>query len=247
MALLPIVLAVLTGLVVGALRRGRLRAIARTRIHHPEFIAVAIGCSLFVDVSDAGPSGAVALVGLIGGIVFAGLNLHLAGMAVIAVGIAANLLPVALNGAMPVRADALVEAEMVTADELDRVALSGARELRNDDTLLAVLGDTYPVRWTGQVVSLGDLIMMVGLADVVTNLMLQRRRRRLPPSALASLAALGWHEEGDMINLDTISFDDISFEGVETPIGIREQQTVDLRADEPQPALSSTTASPVQD
>lgn len=198
MILAPILLAVLAGLVFGFVRRGRLSSIARTRIRNPEFLAVAIGCSLFIDLTETGPSGVIALVGLIGGLAFAMVNVHLVGMMVIAVGITANLLPVALNGAMPVRPEALVEAEMVTIDELPRVSLTGARELSDDATILAALGDTFPVRWTNQVISIGDLIMMVGLADLVANLMLQRRRRRLHPSALPALEALGWQEEIDL-------------------------------------------------
>lgn len=197
MTLAPILLAVAAGLIFGLLRRGRLTSIARTRIRHPEFLAVAIGCSLFVDYSDSGPSGVIALVGLVGGLAFAVVNWHLAGMTVVTIGIAANLLPVFLNGHMPVRPESLVEAEMVTVDELPRVTLNGARELSDDSTRLSFLGDTFPVRWTNQVVSVGDLIMMVGLADVVANLMLQRRRRRLHPSALPVLEALGWHEDVD--------------------------------------------------
>ena len=207
MAIAPIILAICTGLGVGVVRRGRLSALAKTRIRHPEFFAVALVCSVVVDATDVGAPGTIALVGLIGGLAFTTVNIHLTGMAVIALGITANLVPVALNGAMPVRAEALVEAEMVSADELDRVTLSGARELTNDDTVLAALGDTIPARWTGQVVSIGDLIMIVGLTDVVANLLLQRRRRRLPASTLASLATLGWHEgtfeEGGLIDLRT--------------------------------------------
>lgn len=198
MTLAPILLAVGAGLAFGFLRRGRLASIARTRIRHPEFLAVAIGASLFVDYTDAGPSATIALLGLIGGMAFAIVNLHLAGMTVIAVGILLNLLPIALNGSMPVRPEALVEAEMVTLDELPRVTLSGARDLSDESTRLSFLGDTFPVRWTNQVVSIGDLVMMVGLADVVANLMIQRRRRRLHPSALPVLEALGWHEEIDL-------------------------------------------------
>lgn len=198
MELTPILVAVGVGIVVGFLRRGRLASIARTRIRRPEFLLVAIGAGLFVDLSDAGPSAAIALLGLVGGLAFAVVNIHLAGMAVIAIGIVANLVPIALNGAMPVRPEALVEAEMVTTEELPRVTLGGARALSDDATMLAVLGDTFPVRWTNQVVSIGDLIMMVGLADVIANLMRQRRRRRLHPSALPALEALGWHEELDL-------------------------------------------------
>lgn len=223
MAVAPTLIAVCVGLIIGFLRRGRLASIARTRIRHPEFLAVAIAASLFIDASDAGPSGTIALVGFIGGLAFAIVNLHLAGMTVIAVGITANLLPIALNGAMPVRPEALVEAEMVTAEELPRVSLSGARELSDDSTMLAVLGDTFPVRWTGQVVSIGDLIMMVGLADVVSNLMLQRRRRRLHPSAIPALEALGWHEDPDLITDTGVVTIDLREE-----VDLREQVVISL-------------------
>ena len=58
-----------------------------------------------------------------------------------------------------------------------------------------------------QVMSFGDLIVLVGLVAVVVNAMVQRRRRRLPASCLASLEAFGWHEtderEGAIIELRT--------------------------------------------
>jgi uncharacterized protein DUF5317 len=242
-ATLPILLAIMAGLTVGAARRGRLRAIALTRIRHPEFLAVAIVGSLFVEVSGAGPSGTIALVGLIAGLAFAVVNLHLTGMAIVAVGITANLVPVALNGAMPVRPEALVEAEMITIDELDRVTLDGARELETDSTLLGILGDTYPVRPTGQVVSLGDLIMMVGLADVIANLMLQRRRHRLPPGALATLTSQGWIDD-DSIDLDAnVSQIDLREDVL---ADLRHAATIDL-VDRPQPASPSSSTSPVHD
>jgi hypothetical protein len=237
----PILLAVLAGIVFGLVRRGRLTSIARTRIRHPEFLLIAIGGSLFVDVFDSGPTSAIAMIGLLAGLFFAALNIHIVGMAIIALGVTLNLLPVVLNGSMPVRPEALVEAEMVTADELDRVTLTGARELETPDTILPGLSDTFPVRWTNQVVSLGDLIMMVGLADVVANLMLQRRRRRLPASALPALEAMGWHEEQVDLTGDPVE-----------PIDLRHPPPPDLR-DQPersQPAEeadSSSSASPVQD
>jgi len=238
--LAPILVALCAGLVFGFLRKGRLAAIARTRIRHPEFLAVAIGASLFVDATDTGPSATIALVGLIGGLAFALVNLHLTGMAVIAIGITANLLPIALNGAMPVRPEALVEAEMVTADELPRVSLNGARELSDDSTILAVLGDTFPVRWTNQVVSIGDLIMVVGLADVVANLMRQRRRRRLHPSALPALEALGWHEEIDLTTDTGGTTIDLRQElDFREPVESDEQVAIDLvDADQAEPAPS---------
>ena len=56
---------------------------------------------------------------------FAFRNIRLAGMAVVSVGIIANLVPLVLNGATPVRPEALVEAGMIDAADLEHVTLSG--------------------------------------------------------------------------------------------------------------------------
>ena len=125
---------------------------------------------------------------------FAFRNIRLAGMAVVSVGIIANLVPIVLNGATPVRPEALVEAGMVDAADLDRVTLSGPYELSDADTSLASLGDTIPLSFAKQVVSFGDLIILVGIADVLANLLARRRQPAVPLSALASLEAFGWHE-----------------------------------------------------
>ena len=241
MAILPILLSLVVGVTAGVLRRGRLDAMARTRVRHLELLAVALGAAFFVEVTDVGPTAAIAVLGLGAGLTFTVVNVHLVGMAIVSIGVCANLSAVALNGAMPVRPEALVEAEMVTVDELDRVTLDGARELSDETTLLPALGDTYPVRWTGQVLSIGDLIMLVGVADVVANLMLQRRRRRLPAGALASLEALGLHEEPD----GTIELRDPV--GPPTVIDLRDTPPTDDPAGEDQPAPASTTASPAHD
>jgi hypothetical protein len=196
MAFAPIAVAMVIGLLVGIVRRGKLGALARTRVRHPEVLVVALALGGVVEVTDLEWAGALTLLGLLAGLGFAMCNLHLVGMPIIAIGVVANLVPVAANGAMPVRPDALVEAEMVDAADLDRVEVSGGRELADDQTILGFLGDTIPVRWTGQVLSVGDLIMLVGLADVVTNLMLQRPSRRgrapqpAPPTTGAPLPPL---------------------------------------------------------
>ena len=65
--------------------------------------------------------------------------------------------------------------------------------------------------------------MMVGLADVVANLMLQRRRRRLHPSALPVLEALGWHEDVDpFADTGVVTID------LRDEIDLREQVVINL-------------------
>jgi hypothetical protein len=83
---------------------------------------------------------------------------------------------------------------MVDATDLERVTLSGPYELGDADTSLAVLGDTIPLSFAKQVMSFGDLIILVGITDVLANLLTRRRRPAIPLSALASLEAFGWHE-----------------------------------------------------
>ncbi len=178
MAFLPFVVAVLAGLAIGLLRGGRMSALQRVRIHAPIFVIVAIGSGIALDYYSVPFASLIAVVGIAAGVGLSLRNIHLAGMGVVSIGIIANLLPVVFNGAVPVRADALVEAKVVQPSELPRVSLSGSRELADDSTVLAVLGDTIPVTRTRQVVSYGDLILLVGLADVIANAMRRRRRRR---------------------------------------------------------------------
>ncbi|MEM9201474.1 MAG: DUF5317 family protein [Actinomycetota bacterium] len=207
MAFAPLVLAILIGFAVGIARRGRLRSIAGARIASLPLFFVAVGIGVTVDRFELPEPGWWALAGLIAALAFSVRNLLLVGMAVISVGIIANLVPIALNGATPVRGDALVEAGMLDADDVERVILNGPRAIADDDTVAAWLGDTIPLAFANQVVSFGDLIILVGVADVIANLMLRRRQRRLPASALASLEAFGWHEtdeqSGSLIDLRT--------------------------------------------
>jgi hypothetical protein len=88
----------------------------------------------------------------------------------------ANVAVVVLNDGMPVRRDALVSAHLATADEVDRVEISGVQRLERDGDRLLFLGDVIPLPETNQVLSFGDLIILAGLADVAANLLLGRRR-----------------------------------------------------------------------
>ena len=136
MIVAPIAIAILIGLVAGALRRGRLASLTRTRLRRPLILALAVASALGADVLELPYPAVLALAGLLAGIAFAGSNLLIPGMMVVGIGISVNLLPIALNGAMPVRAEALVDAEIVAEADLDRVELRGARELADSETTL---------------------------------------------------------------------------------------------------------------
>ncbi|RMH75985.1 MAG: hypothetical protein D6683_10610, partial [Actinomyces sp.] len=194
MVIVPTLIALAVGLVAGLVRGGRLDALSGLRLRALPLLVVALVAGTVVDLVDVPRPGWWALVGLVAGLAFVVANLRLVGMTVVAVGLVVNLVPVLVEGATPVRGDALVAAGIVDAGQLDRVELRGARVLADDDTRLEILGDVIPVPALHQVLSFGDLIVLVGLADVVANALRRRRPRRLPRGGAASLRAFGWYE-----------------------------------------------------
>jgi hypothetical protein len=207
MTFAPLILTIVVALALGTARGGRITSIADTRLHSLPLLVAALIIGFGVDRVELPASEALAIGGLVAGLVFALRNLHLAGMPVVGIGILVNLAPLIVTGATPVRPMALVEAGMVAEADLDRVILTGPRELATADTPFSWLGDTIPIALFDQVLSFGDLIVLVGIVSVVGNAMVQRRRRFLPASCLASLEAFGWHEtderEGSVIELRT--------------------------------------------
>ena len=174
-----LILAVIIGLIAGVIRRGDFPTILNTQIYHPEFLVSSAICAFFVSVTEIDSDGVIAFVALVGAFAFTIMNLHLVGMVILSIGLALNLFVFIINFETPVRPNALVEAQIVTAEELERgVTISGHVEAADEDSVLDFLGDTFPIRWGEQVVSIGDLIFLVGLANVTGNLMLGNQRRR---------------------------------------------------------------------
>ena len=88
---------------------------------------------------------------------------------------------VAVNGGMPVRASALEAAGVISEGE--PVEVDDPRHLETADDPVPVLGDVLPVPLTNEVLSFGDLIVIVGAADAVREL---SRRRRAPLAVAAA-------------------------------------------------------------
>ena len=87
---------------------------------------------------------------------------------------------------MPVRASAL-EAAGVGRARASRSRWTTRATSRRADDPLPVLGDVLPVPLTDEVLSFGDLIVIVGAADAVREL--SRRRARAPAAATAQRPA----------------------------------------------------------
>lgn len=192
------VLAVLVGLVVGFLRRGRLARVGHAPVRAKTLLLLGVVIPALADRFTREVAVPLVVFALAALFVFALANVRLVGMSVMAVGILANLLATFLNHGMPVRQDALVAAGLATSEEVARVELDGARRLEEPTHRLRILGDIIPLEETGQVLSFGDLVILVGLADITANLTLRRRRRaaeepdedELPAEALDEIQRL---------------------------------------------------------
>lgn len=120
---------------------------------------------------------------------YALVNVRLVGMPVVLVGLACNVAVITANGGMPVRAEAILAVE--SDADLDDLDFGAKRHLEEPDDRLTFLGDIVPVRPLGQVLSFGDLILALGVTDVVFRLLKPAgavRRRR--PTVAGDLDAV---------------------------------------------------------
>jgi hypothetical protein len=140
---------------------GSLRRIAATELRYPGILAAAVGIQLILEVirPTTGTAGHLASAMLVVSyaflVLFCAANLRLRGMAVVAVGIFLNGAVITLNSGMPVRAPEGA-VETTTKHHAERPS-----------DKLKPLGDIILVPALRQSLSFGDLIMLVGLVDVL--------------------------------------------------------------------------------
>ena len=174
--MLYIVVAVTVGIVIGLARGGRLTGIGEATFRLTPLLALGVaGQVLSAMVGDTAGL-ALLLLSYAALFAFAFANARTVGMAVIAVGIALNALVITVNSGMPVRRSAIVAAGIVDDEEVDEIDFGTKRHLETDDDRLTVLGDIIPVPVLQEVLSFGDLVLAVGVADVLVTLMGSRKR-----------------------------------------------------------------------
>lgn len=169
--------AILIGSFIGRIRGGAWSGVARVELRSTPFLVVAISTMLVQAVLNPIFPFLWSFIGVVSLIVFAARNRHLTGMTVLLIGATLNLLPLLLNFATPVSELALTSVGDV--DAFGFPDIDGARESSSTATRLSFLGDAVPVPLFGSVVSIGDLIVLVGLGDIFTNLLLRERSREL--------------------------------------------------------------------
>jgi len=185
-----IAVAIVAGVLIGLLRGGRFDNLgeASFRLWPLLILGVVVqGAASFT------AEGAVALILLSYGLLllFTLVNLQHAGMGVVFVGIAMNLVVIGANGGMPVRADAIVAAGIVEHEQVPSLDFGAKRHLETPDDRLTFLGDIIPVPVAEEVLSFGDLAMSVGVATVLVGLLRKRRGPQITPTAPEGSASPG--------------------------------------------------------
>ena len=192
--------AVLAGLIAGLSRRPAGVHSVRPRVEQIPLLglgALLYAASVVLDGALASLALATALAVLTA---VAAANRHLTGVAVVGVGLLVNLVAIAVNGGTPVRASALVAADVIEAADVDDTELTGARHLASDADPLAVLGDVLPIPLIREVMSFGDLIIVIGAADAVREL----SRRRAPRWTDAERRAYRWRLAATTTKVDHV-------------------------------------------
>ena len=170
-------LAVTIGLVVGLAAGGRLRHLGERQFHWWGLLVVGVALQLpFLDRLGFGGL-LVSYLFLLG---FAIANLRLVGMALVVIGISMNIVVIAVNQGMPVRREAIVSAGLFTQFEADHLNLDRKHHMEQPgDDHLMILADIIPLPVPGvrSVLSFGDVVMSIGVADVLVHLLKPARRR----------------------------------------------------------------------
>lgn len=111
-------------------------------------------------------------------VLFGVANLRMVGMWMVTLGFALNALVIAVNHGMPVGTDAL-RAEHVRS----RIVEVKHHAQKPSDQLM-FLADIIPARPIGQILSFGDMILSIGIVDVLVHLMRPAKVRHdelIPP------------------------------------------------------------------
>lgn len=162
--------AVAVGIAVGLLTGGRLQHLGERTFHAVPLLVAGVALQLLSGVLT-GVSVALVLLSYVLLLAFCGLNLRLVGMGVVLAGLAMNSLVIAVNGGMPVRRSAVVAAGIAGYDDIPEIRLEGKRHFEDDDDRLMFLADIIPIPLLQEVLSIGDVVMSVGVASVLAHLL----------------------------------------------------------------------------
>jgi hypothetical protein len=168
--------ALLVGILTALALGGRPRHAAGYRFRWPAALAVGAGAQLVAVAADASGPAAAALVvvSYAGLLAFVAGNLAVPGLAIALAGLALNAAVMAVNVGMPVRASAIRAAGGGSA-EVGELDFGPKHRLERPGDDLVVLADRIPVAVTGEVVSVGDIVLSLGAGVAVHSLLRPRK------------------------------------------------------------------------
>lgn len=188
------VILLIAGLVAGLSRGGKLENISKVDFKHAWLVFAGLVIQVFAEIAGASflPQlsegfGGIALLALsyLLQIAFVALNFQLPGMYFIGAGLALNLIVIFLNGGMPVSLDAVRAAGFEAADYLETAV---KHEPLGDGTVLGFLGDIIPLPILRRAVSIGDIVLGIGIFRLVEQAVRYDARRAIG-KAVASAPA----------------------------------------------------------
>lgn len=178
---------IILSIIVGLLRRGNFKGIADLKLRFgwvfPILLAVQIVVfSLQSKVEWIGASSNVIfLLVYVAGLGFLWMNRDQVGFTTIFIGVLLNFLVMAVNGGrMPVSPEAATVIDPMYTEML-RSGLYGKHQLLTDSTLLGFLGDIIPLSNPyprTQVISIGDVVMNIGMFFFIQHFMLSGRKKQ---------------------------------------------------------------------
>jgi hypothetical protein len=171
------VVAVVVGALVGLAAGGHPRHLTGHRFRAWPLLATGAVAQVTVGFV-AGTAGVTLLLVSYAAIAaFAAANVRVPWMALVVAGLALNIVTIAVNEGMPVRRQAVVDAGIADRAEVSRLDVRGKHHLERPGDHLMVISDVIPVRPLRQVLSVGDVLMMFGVAGVVAVLLRRPRPR----------------------------------------------------------------------
>lgn len=176
------------GVVAGLARGGKVTNIAQVDLRFAGFVFAGLGIQViaelwaaFVDPGLRTRAGIpILMVSYALLIAFVVANRRLPGAILIAVGLALNLIVIAANGGMPVSLSA-AQAAGLDPSGAGFLATAVKHQVMDSQTLLWFLGDWIPVPLIRTVVSIGDMVLGMGIF-LLTERLIRYRPKRLQES-----------------------------------------------------------------
>ena len=168
------------GFILGRLRGGSFRQVAHVEIKALPLVFGAVVIQVVAEILAATvapglastvPSLAILTCSYLLVVVFLVMNRSLTGTLIIAVGFAMNLVAILSNGGMPVSVSA---ARSVGFDPSDYLKTSVKHVAVDSDTRLLWLCDVIPVPGVAKVISVGDIVLSIGLVLTASSAMTAR-------------------------------------------------------------------------